>query len=645
MGQLRALCGGLLALTPGGAAWWPFGGGGPDEGEAPASAPHFAFGGVPGVVVVENHFGGFDPWEDLHKNMQRVVHQSAHPMLSLGEGNQALAQPLEDQLGSILSVFGDHHAGHFGRSGSFEVDDDHRTRFRITAQLPGYRFGAEASGPGTESPLSVRAVGRRSLVVSGMQQMGHMITSWQRSFSLPKGCDINNISVTYSSASGNLTVDVPRLNATEAGAADAGEEEEEEEGAFGEDEGLDRMLPPALRAMQSGMPAIVGQLMGPEQLQGRRNSGFLMPAPDLPEMLEEVFGMMGQMHPRFHLPAGGDKPVPEDAIVNLVGCFAESQLDKVELKYYGEANAASFNAMYWHARSDHVPYFAMSRHEQPIGHAFTAHGFVHEGEKPDWGVYDGCGSPCSDEPNRWCGCANEGQRGLANNDCPKEGEKRFAVYKIGEAQRPEQEDNKASQGDEPGATAERPQVVAQGRPYWQLSGGERNASDAPAIEIVVPKGTVAKAQGREVILYNASDPEATLHAPEQAPAAPGADAPASKGPMAKGGGEATPLAATGVRAAAGAGGSTAEATTANPTTASIAPAAQGAAAAGSAAAAPAPQLPTAAPVGKMRLPVGVSAEACSWDTARTAQDGGQVIKCPLDQRDVKSVPIKVIDEL
>jgi len=347
-----------------------------------------------------------------------------------------------------------------------------------------------------------------------------------------------------------------------------------------------------------------------------------MPAPDLPNMLEDIFGMMGPMHPRFQPPAGGESPVPEDAVVNLIGCFAESQLDKVQLKYYGESNAASFNAMYWHARSDHVPYFAMSRHEDPLGHAFTAHGFVHESEKPQWGVYDGCGARCEDDPDRWCGCSNEASRGLGNRACPTEGEKRFAVYKIGEAPRSELESEEdATNSSQGGAKAERPAVVSQGRPYWQLSGTE-NASDSPSIEIVVPKGTVAKAQGREVILYNASEPEAAATGPAPEPSAPGGSpAPEATAPKAT-------VAASAEEGAApdrgrGASGSAATAAPFVPT----------------------PQAPTATAVGKMRLPVGVSPETCSWDTARTAGDGNQVIKCQLDQRDVKSVPIKVIDEL
>merc|ERR1711920_92391 len=87
-----------------------------------------------------------------------------------------------------------------------------------------------------------------------------------------------------------------------------------------------------------------------------------------------------------------------------------------------------------------TPYFAMSRHQQALGHAFTAHGFMHEGEQPRWGVYDGCGTRCADDETRWCGCANELDRGFGNENCPGQGEKRFAVYKVGVSALPEHEE-------------------------------------------------------------------------------------------------------------------------------------------------------------------------------------------------------------
>lgn len=206
--------------------------------------------------------------------------------------------------------------------------------------------------------------------------------------------------------------------------------------------------------------------------------------------------------------------MPEDAEVSLVGCFAESQLGKTELKYYAESNAASFNAMYWHAHNDHVPYFAMSRHREALGHAFTAHYFAHEGEKPKWGVYDGCGSRCEDDDSRWCGCSNEAERGFPNHDCEEgTGEKRFAVYKIVEhttspPEKLEPAAANATASAEGGTSAAESDsssgpvaaAPAQPRPYWQLT---KDGGD-PAIEIVVPKGQTAKAHGRQVVLYNAT---------------------------------------------------------------------------------------------------------------------------------------------
>jgi len=313
----------------------------------------------------------------------------------------------------------------------------------------------------------------------------------------------------------------------------------------------------------------MGQLGGPQGgqagfLRARRPVG-------LEDVLSQVFGSLDQMHPRNQLPAAG--AVPEDAVVNLVGCFAESQLEQVKLKYYGENNAANFAAMYWHAQNDHVPYFAMARHSVPLGHAFTAAGFLHEKEVPQWGVYDGCGSPCQDEDERWCGCANEADRGFVNPDCAM-GEKRFAVYKIGvetTSEKPEMSiagNTSASSQDQAAPPANVSDVPnAAGRPYWKLTG---EAEGEPSIEVVVPKGTVATASGSQVLLYNATAGAAPSEQPEQE-------------------GKAT------------------------------------------------------APIGKVKLPVDVSKDSCKL--GGTAKDGGQVLKCKLEQEDVREVPIKVIDEL
>jgi len=220
------------------------------------------------------------------------------------------------------------------------------------------------------------------------------------------------------------------------------------------------------------------------------------------------------------------------------------------------------------------------------GHAFTAKGFVHEDEKPQWGIYDGCGSRCEDDDERWCGCANEDSRGLGNADCPTAGEKRFSVYKIADTL-PSADAN--ASGEQPDVEAAGPPVSAQGRPTWQLA--EAKDSNDASIDIVVPKGQVAKANGREVIFYN------------EGGAAPVAEAPTGSSDE---GGE-------------GAADAAAQATATTP--------------------------PAAPSVGKMRLPVDVSPEACELDLARKTEDGGQVLKCKLQSNVVKKLAIKVVDEL
>lgn len=339
----------------------------------------------------------------------------------------------------------------------------------------------------------------------------------------------------------------------------------------------------------------------------------MMPTADMPDILAQVLGMVGQMHPRFQPPQGGDQPVPEDAEVNFVGCFAESQLEKVDLKYYADANAASFNAMYWHARSDHVPYFAMSRHDMPLGHAFTAHGFIHEDEKPKWGVYDGCGTRCEDDDARWCGCSNEEHRRLPNHDCGEDGEKRFAVYKM--------RLQDAAQADS-NNTEVPPTPLVQGAPgpKWHLTNSEPNSD--PSIEITVPKGTIARANGREVLLYNASDATAS-----EAAAAASETA----------GAHLTVVNGTAALGSSVSEGSTTAAESATRVLAAALEASKLAAAELSAA-------PSAAPVGKIKLPVGVSQDACTLE-GRVSDDGSQVLKCRLAQGTVKQIPIRVIDEL
>mmetsp|Transcript_63663 Transcript_63663/g.114601 ORF Transcript_63663/g.114601 Transcript_63663/m.114601 type:complete len:611 (-) Transcript_63663:128-1960(-) len=592
-------------------AIWPFDASVQAPQEIQPQLPHgapFAFGGLP-VMVVEQHMG-FNPWEDLHKNMERAVRQAGLPEGSGIGQNLAHGKSLEAQLGSMFQVFAGHHAGHVGLAqGSFQVDDDHHSRIMISAVLPGYEFGAD---PASAHPLSVRAVGKRSLVVTGTHIAGPMTHQWQRSFSLPKGSDIKNVSVTYSAATGNLTVVVPRRDDSD----DIIEDESEDDSAE-----LDDLLPPAFRAMRDGMPRILGHLAGPPGQQVTGQGGFLQPVPmGLDGILQNVLSSLNDVHPRYQLPPGGERPVPEDAVLNLVGCFAETQLDKVELKYYGNTNAASFAAMYWHAHSDQVPYFAMARHEEPMGHGFTAKRFAHEHEVPQWGVYDGCGQRCEDDEQRWCGCSNEASRGFGNALC-QEGEKRFAVYKVGTAAAAEAaEDEALGEGNATAAAAGADREAAESRrdaspqgeegplatgtaadrSFWQLStDGGAGGDSSPSIEITVPQGTVAQARGDQVFLFNSTEALST-------------------------GGVPTPpqkLAEDNSAATSGAAG-VQEATASSPEPAAIA---------------------AAAPLGKVRLPVGVTAESCTVEHNKA--NGGQVLRCKLDQKDVQDLPIKVIDEL
>jgi len=264
---------------------------------------------------------------------------------------------------------------------------------------------------------------------------------------------------------------------------------------------------------------------------------------------------------------------------------------------------------------DHVPYFAMARHDDPMGHAITLRSFAHENEKPKWGVYDGCGSHCADERQRWCGCSHEPDRGYPSTPCSIDseykGERHFAVYKIdgapqdlsakqepsGESEENHRDDKQEEVDSAAPADKEEAQKPASsashgGRPYWQLSKDEGQSGE-PSIEIVVPKGTVPEAKGREVLFFNAT-----------------------------GKGDASP------ELEAGASAASEEAV--DRTTTAEASANTG---------------EDASPVGKVRLPVGVNPKDCSWENGKLTEDGNQVLRCNLKKDEVKTVPIKVIDEL
>nr|WHU05687.1 small heat shock protein sHsp16.04 [Dinophyceae sp.] len=81
--------------------------------------------------------------------------------------------------------------------------------FKLRASLPGYSIAGAAGAmqDGQKAhPLSVEVVGR-SLVVRGQKAEGQMITSFQRSFQLPRVADADRISAVYKD--GVLAVDVP----------------------------------------------------------------------------------------------------------------------------------------------------------------------------------------------------------------------------------------------------------------------------------------------------------------------------------------------------------------------------------------------------------------------------------------------------
>lgn len=322
----------------------------------------------------------------------------------------------------------------------------------------------------------------------------------------------------------------------------------------------------------------------------------MLPMASTGDLLGEMFGQVGALHPRFHGPAVGQRPVPEDAEVNLVGCFAESQFGEADLKYYGSANGASFGPMFWHAHDDHAPYIAMARHDDPLGHGFTFRSFAHEKEKPKWGVYDGCGAPCEDDEARYCGCAGEGSRGFSSQEC-EEGEKRFAVYRIGlpngtagDAAVPSLNASNATEGANATAAAgANASAAVHGRAHWRLS-EESGDAEKPSIEIVLPAGgdqIVLQSKGHAAMMFDASDTSAVGTA---------VPAPAKAAPPSEAGADATSTA-----------------------------------------------VPTAA---KVKLPMGVAPDSCTFQAPKDGAGGAQrVLKCKVDDSEVRKIPIKVIDEL
>jgi len=206
--------------------------------------------------------------------------------------------------------------------------------------------------------------------------------------------------VTYEEKTGNLTILVPhgpagaRLQQLSRPArlmdADGPFGIQEADGDLDDMDDVNEMMPPVLQAMRDFVPMIMEGVQRQQQMP--EPSSFMRSGPRI--ALGGFYPELARLHPRFHAPPGGEVPLPRDVVVNRIGCFAESQLAKTQLKYYGDSNAASFRAMYWHAINDGVQYFAMARHAQPLGHAFTFKDIAQE--KPAWSAYDTCGTPCAD---------------------------------------------------------------------------------------------------------------------------------------------------------------------------------------------------------------------------------------------------------
>lgn len=119
-------------------------------------------------------------------------------------------------------------------------------------------------------------------------------------------------------------------------------------------------------------------------------------------------------------------------------------------------------------------------------------------------------------------------------------------------------------------------------PYWQLAPSEGKEGEAPAIEIMVPKGTVPERKGREILFFNSTGASGEFDYTEQAPLK---EAPASY------------------------------------------------------------NMAAAVAVGKVRLPVGVEPSSCAYESGKVDEDGNRKLKCQLKQDDVKTVKIKVVEEL
>ena len=121
---------------------------------------------------------------------------------------------------------------------------------------------------------------------------------------------------------------------------------------------------------------------------------------------------------------GGTCGLPQALQTKYMGCFAENQL-KIK-RYIGMHTGSSFKTMYQKAEEDEVSYFGMSRHQSTLGGSWTVISIDDVPAK--WG-YGMCGSKCDDDPDKFCGCANQAFRGHPNPLC-NDHDVRIAVYQI-----------------------------------------------------------------------------------------------------------------------------------------------------------------------------------------------------------------------
>merc|ERR1712232_1379303 len=104
--------------------------------------------------------------------------------------SSGLEESSTDKLSDLLMS----HFARTGRSDLFEVSVS-GGHFQIRAALPGYKMHSDAEDE-SDQPLRVDVVGR-SLVLRGWQASEHAVSSFQRSFRLPRAADVSAIHVAY----------------------------------------------------------------------------------------------------------------------------------------------------------------------------------------------------------------------------------------------------------------------------------------------------------------------------------------------------------------------------------------------------------------------------------------------------------------